>query len=50
MDDAGCLGALLAVGVHMAHHVVAHQLFALDGHFVVDIVHMGFQLGHHVRG
>ena len=50
MDDAGCLGALLAVGINVAHHVVAHQLFALNGHFVVDVVHMGFQLGHHVGG
>ena len=50
MDDAGGLGALLAVGVDMAHDVVAHQLFPLDGHFVVDIVHMSFQLGYHVRG
>ena len=50
MDDAGCLGALLAVGVDMAHDVVAHQLFPLDGHFVVDIVHMGFQLSYHIRG
>ena len=50
MDDAGCLGALLAVGVDMAHDVVAHQLFPLDSHFVVDIVHMGFQLGHHFGG
>ena len=50
MDDACRLGTLLAVGVDMAHDVVAHQLFPLDGHFVVDIVHMGFQLGYHVRG
>ena len=50
MDDAGCLGALLAVGVDVAHHVVAHQLFPLDGDFIVDVVHMGFQLGHHARG
>ena len=50
MDDTGCLGALLAVGVDMAHDVVAHQLFPLDGHFVVDIVHMGFQLSYHIRG
>ena len=50
MDDAGCLGALLAVGINVAHHVVAHQLFALNGHFVIDVVHMGFQLGHHVGG
>ena len=50
MDDACCLGALLAVSVDVAHDVVAHQLFPLDGHFVVDIVHMSFQLGYHVRG
>ena len=50
MDDACCLGALLTVGVDVAHDVVAHQLFPLDSHFVVDIVHMSFQLGYHVRG
>ena len=50
MDDACRLGALLAVGVDMAHHVVAHQLFALNGDFIVDVVHMGFQLGHHFGG
>ena len=50
MDDACCLGALLAVGIDVAHDVVAHQLFPLDSHFVVDIVHMSFQLGYHVRG
>ena len=47
MDDAGCLGALLAVGVNVAHHIMAHQLLARNGDLVVDIVHMGFQLGHH---
>ena len=50
MDDARRLGALLAVGVDMAHHVVADQLFAGDGDIVVDVVHMGFQLGHHLGG
>jgi len=50
MDDARCLGALLAVGVDVAHDVVAHQLFALNGDLIVDVVHMGFQLGHHVGG
>ena len=50
MDDTCCLGALLTVGVDVAHNVMTHQLFPLDGHFVVDIVHMGFQLGYHVRG
>ena len=50
MDDAGRLGALLAVGVHMAHHVVAHKALALFGDFIVDVVHMSFQLGHHLGG
>jgi len=50
MDDAGGLGALLAVGVDVAHHVVAHQLFAGDGHIVVDVIHVGFQLCHHFGG
>ena len=50
MDDACCLGALLAVGVNVAHHIMAHQLLARNGDLVVDVVHMGFQLGHHFRG
>ena len=50
MDDAGGLGTLLAVGVDVAHHVVAHQLFAGDGHIVVDVLHVGFQLCHHFGG
>ena len=50
MDDACCLGALLAVGVDMAHNVVAHQLLPLDGDLIVDVVHMSFQLGHHLGG
>ena len=50
MDDACCLGALLAVGVNVAHHIMAHQLLARNGDLVVDVVHMGFQLGHHFGG
>ena len=50
MDDACRLGALLAVGVDMAHDVVADQLLAGNGDIVVDIVHMGFQLLHHFGG
>ena len=45
MDDALCLGALQAVGVDVAHHVMAHQFFARDGIFVVDVVLVRFQLG-----
>ena len=50
MDDAGGLGALLAVGIDVAHHVVADQLLPGNGDVIVDIVHMGFQLGHHLGG
>ena len=50
MDDAGGLGALLAVGVDVAHHVVADLLFPLGGDLIVDVVHMGFQFGHHGGG
>ena len=50
MDDAGGLGALLAVGIDVAHHVVADQLLPGNGDVIVDIVHMGFQLGHHFGG
>ena len=46
VDDALCLRACHTVGVHMAHHVVAANLFPLSCHVVVDIVHIGFQLLH----
>ena len=45
MNDAGCLGALQAIGVHMAHHIVANQFFTGNGILVVDVVLVGFQLG-----
>ena len=45
MDDALCFGALQAIGVDMAHNVVAHQLLTGDGILVVDVVLVGFQLG-----
>ena len=44
MDDARRLGALLAVGIDVAHHVVADHLFPLLGHLVVDVLGVGFQL------
>ena len=44
MDDARRLGALLAVGIHVAHHVVADLMFPLLGDFIVDVVLVGFQL------
>ena len=45
MDDARRLGALQAVGVHMAHHVVAAFLFPADSVVIVDVLGMGLQLG-----
>ena len=44
MDDAGSLRALLAVGIHMAHHVVAHKALALFGDFIVDVLGVCLQL------
>ena len=42
MDDAGrALGHCCAVGVHVAHHVVAHFLLPGLGHVVVDVVRRG---------
>ena len=45
VDDPLGGGALQTVGVDVAHHVVAHQLFAGDGVLVVDVILVGFQLG-----
>ena len=45
MDDALCLGALQAVGIDMAHNIMADELFAGDGVLIVDIVLVGLQLG-----
>ena len=38
MDDRARLRALLAIGIHMGHHVVAHDLLALPGNIVIDVV------------
>ena len=40
MDNGLRLGALEAVGVHMGHHIVAHHLFPLSCHIIVDIILM----------
>lgn len=45
MDDTRRLRALQAVGIDMAHHVVAHLALAGLGLGVVDVVAMGLQLG-----
>ncbi len=44
VNDALCVRALHAVGVDMAHHIMAHQLFALGGDLVVDVVGVRLQL------
>ena len=44
MDDAGGVGALLAVGVDVAHHIMADLLLTGLRHLIVDIVLMCDQL------
>ena len=44
MDDALRLRALYAVGVHMAHHIVAHLLLPGLRHVIVDVVRVLLQL------
>ena len=50
MDDALCLGALQAVGVDVAHHVMADELLARDGVLIVDVVLVRLQLGNLLIG
>ena len=38
------LGALLPIGMDVAHHIVTHQTLPLLGHGVIDVVLMRFQL------
>ena len=45
MDDAARLGALQAVGIDMAHHVMAALALAALGVVVVDVVLVSLQLG-----
>ena len=44
MDDARRFGALLPIGIHMAHHIMAHLFLPGPGHIIVDVIRMGFQL------
>ena len=44
VDNGLGVGTLLAIGVDVAHHVVAHQLLPGFRHVVVDVVGMGLQL------
>ena len=41
VNNAFCLGALYTIGVHMRHHVMAHDLFSFLSHIIVDIFRMG---------
>ena len=43
MDDTGSLGALLTIGVDMAHYVMADLFFPGLSHVVVDVLLMGPQ-------
>ena len=45
VDDALGVRALQAVGVDVAHHVVAALLLPADGVLIVDVVGVGLQLG-----
>ena len=45
VDDARRLRALQAVGVDVAHHVVAHLALAGLGLSIVDVIAVGLQLG-----
>ena len=46
VDDALGIGAHVAVGVHVGHHVVAHALLVAAGRVVVDVVDVRLQLVH----
>ncbi|GFI58660.1 hypothetical protein IMSAG025_02118 [Muribaculaceae bacterium] len=43
MDNPLRLWALHAIGIYMAHHIVAHFLFPGPGHIVINILSMLFQ-------
>ena len=45
VDDAPGVGTLQAVGVHVAHHVVAALFLPALGVLVIDVVPVGLQLG-----
>ena len=45
VDYALCLGALNAVGIDVAHNIVANLLFTFFGNVIVDVVCVCFKLG-----
>ena len=50
VDDGHGLGAQLAIGVDMGHHVVAQLLLPLGGLGIVDVGEMGLQFIHLLLG
>ncbi len=44
MDDPRRLGALLPIGVHMAHDVMANLLLSGFGHLIIDVLRVGLKL------
>ena len=44
MNNAGRLGALLPVCIHMAHNIMAHFFFPRFCDIIVDVIDMRFQL------
>ena len=44
MNDACCLRALLAIGINMAHNVMANNLLARLRHVIVNVIGMCLQL------
>ena len=50
MDDGHGLGAQLAVGVDMGHHVMAQLFLPLSGLFIVDVGNVGLQFLHLLPG
>ncbi len=47
MDDSGCFRALQAIGIDMAHHIMADFGFPSARIFVVQIICMSFQFVDH---
>ncbi len=43
MDDTRRLGALLPVGIDMAHHVVPHLFLSRLRNVIIDVLRMAFQ-------
>ena len=44
MNDTGCFRAELAIGINMAHNVMANQLLPGLCHIIIDFIHMSLHL------